>query len=536
FQDYSNPNLEAFRDWLKKKYKNDRRFQAAWGNDELTFKTAMFPDPVARDAAVWGSFRDPVAHRPAMDMERFQSELVVDTITYFAKVAKKATRNNSLVGVFYGYTMELNNNGPRSLSHSGHLAFGELLDVPEIDMIHAPYSYFERAPGQPGHMHLPLDSAALHNKLAVIEEDSYTHLGQAAPAENLIAPGWNARTASMDETLAVNLRNAGSFLSHRAGMWYFDLLSDGRWNAPVIWDTSVLLRRVAAEVRSEPLFSPEIAFVVDEAAVQYVRDNSHPYLIHALSWWRAELNRIGAPVGYYLMSDLARLPDSVKVIILPNAFALSDDAREYLARFMDSGGSVVWTYAPDIMGADGPDPARIGELTGAAVEAVFDNVPTVIVSDVSEETMHIDETSWRPRFIVTGGQGVSLGHYQETGEISAIALDFGEGKSIYTATPRLPVGVLRWIVEDAGAHIYRETPGMAARAGNYLFVHGEDTAIDTFHWPRPVRKVSQVYPPGGDLTVEEGRSWNAAVTAKSTVVFHIQPIPEKPAGTAGNFN
>ena len=536
FQDYSRPSLEAFRDWLKKKYKSDSRLQEAWGNSDATLKTAEFPDPVARDAAVWGSFRDPVAHRPAMDMERFQSELVVDTIRYFAKVAKKATRNNSLVGVFYGYTMELNNNGPRSLAHSGHLAFGQLLNVPEIDMIHAPYSYFERAPGQPGHMHLPLDSAPLHNKLVVLEEDSYTHLGQAKPTEKLIAPGWNARTANMDETLAVNLRNAGNFLSHRAGMWYFDLLSDGRWNAPVVWDTSVLLRRVAAELRSEPFFSPEIAFVIDEEAVQYMRDNSHPYLIHALSWWRAELDRIGAPVGYFLMSDLAALPASVKVIILPNAFSLSYDVREYLAQFMDAGGSVVWTYAPGIMGAGGPDPARIRELTGVSVEAAFDSVPMVIVSDISEETAHIDEASWRPRFIVNGGQGKTLSHYQETSEISAVALDMGDGKSVYTATPRLPVGVLRWIAEDAGVHIYRETPGMAARAGNYLFVHTEDAVIETFHWPAPVQKITQVYPPAGDLTVEDGRSWSAVLTAKSTVVFHIEPNPVKAAGAAGNFN
>ena len=81
-------------------------------------------------------------------MQRYQSELTADTIAMFARAAKEATEGRSLVGAFYGYTMELSNNGPRALANSGHLALAKLLECPDLDMIHAPISYFERGIGQ----------------------------------------------------------------------------------------------------------------------------------------------------------------------------------------------------------------------------------------------------------------------------------------------------------------------------------------------------------------------------------------------------
>ena len=307
FMDYSPANLRAFRTWLKQTYRSPKRLREAWNDDSVTFETAQFPTPEAREAADWGPFRDPAKRQPAIDIQRFQSETMADTIAYFARAAKRVTKGRSLTGAFYGYTMELNNNGRRALTQSGHLAFGRLLECNDIDLIHAPYSYLERASGDPGHFHLPVDSVALHGKLAIIEEDTFTHLSRK-PAEGLAAPGWNRRTKSLAETLSVSRRNYANFLTHRSGLWFFDLLSDGRWNDPEFWKSTALLRRMAAELRGHGPFQPEVAFIIDENSVHYLRAATHPWLLESLSRWRSELDRLGTPVGYYLQSDLPRLP------------------------------------------------------------------------------------------------------------------------------------------------------------------------------------------------------------------------------------
>ncbi|MDQ1255511.1 MAG: hypothetical protein QG656_103 [Candidatus Hydrogenedentes bacterium] len=407
FMDYSSVNLHAFRQWLKQRYRKEKDLRAAWNDPTVTFDSAQFPSPASRDTAVLGPFRNPAAQRPAMDMERFQNELVADTIAHFARIVKEATRNRSLVGAFYGYTMELNNNGPRALAHSGHLALARLLECEDVDLIHAPYSYFERRIGEPAHLHLPVDSVALHGKLAIIEEDTYTHLAQE-PGPDLIAPGWPDRTASIDETLAVNRRNYGLFFTHRCGLWMFDLLSDGRWNDGQFWTSAAVMRRIAAELRGAPPFQPEVAFVIDEPSVACLRDTTHPVLLESLSHWRAELDRAGTPIGYYLQSDLTRLPESVKVVILANAYAVDDDTRRALDGCLDAGKTVLWTYAPDIAGPDGLDPRRIGAITGIRVEPRTGDVPMSIVSELTGETVSIDRAPWDPRFVVPEQDGIDV--------------------------------------------------------------------------------------------------------------------------------
>lgn len=539
FMDYSPANLSAFREWLKKVYRSDKRLRDAWHDQKVTLETAAFPSPEARDAAALGPFRDPAAHRPAIDMQRYQNELIADTIAYFAAVVKRVTKGRSLTGAFYGYTMELNQNGPRALAHSGHLAFARLLDSPDLDLIHAPYSYFERGIGQPAHLHLPVDSVALRGKLAVLEEDTFTHSAQSLPG-NPIAPGWREQTQSLEETLAVSIRNAGLFLTHRCGFWYFDLFSDGRWSDPGFWKSVPLVRRMAAQLRSEPPFAPEVAFLISEASVYYLRDTTHPYLLESLARWRAELDRTGTPIGYYLQSDLPRLPESVKVLILANPFELNDLERTTVRKRLLHGATVIWTYAPDIVGPSGIDPSRITAVTGIPVVSKSTDAPLVIASELTPETQTVAGKGWDLRFIVTSSEGINVvARYEDSGEISAAACPAGQGVSLYTATPRLPVGLLREVFRRAGVHLYDDLPGMVGVVGPYLIVHTDggmpDETVDeiladmradkahTFSWPTACAAVSRIVPPRPwPLEVSEERNWRDVLPGAVTAVYRCE--------------
>jgi hypothetical protein len=522
FMDYSPVNLAAFRAWLKKKYKNDVALEEAWNDEHVTRETAAFPTPQERDREDWGVFRNPSKSRRSMDMQEFQSALVADTISYFAGVVKAATQRRSLVGAFYGYSMELNGNGPRALAQSGHLGLGRLLACKDIDLIHAPYSYFQRRLGEPGHLHLPIDSVALHNKVGVMEEDTFTHLSKE-PDAKLTAPGWAERTLNIEETLSATRRNFSTMLTHRCGLWYCDLLSDGSWSDPKFWSSTPLLRRMAAELRSAGPFRPEIAFAVSEESVHVLHASTTPLLAESLYLWRSELDRIGTPVGYYLQSDLPLLPDSVKFLILPNAYILKDAERAAIRKVLKRGGTVLWTYAPDIAGPNRLDPTRIGDLTGIEVEATLDTVSPSFSSEVSEEAMSFGDERWSPRFHVTSSDVHVLARYQENHEVSAAATPLDGGVSVYTATPRVPVGMLRWICQRSGIRLYRNTPGMTGVVGNYLIVHTEAAGPVELRWPVPCETVERLTPYASLPVAHGSDTWTDTLPEKTTAIYLCTP-------------
>lgn len=518
--DYSEANRDAFRKWLAGRYRNDRRLQEAWGRSDVTLATAELPSVEDTEQTVFGPFRDPVGQCAAADAQRFQSDLVVDTIAHFARVVKDATHGRSLAGAFYGYTFELNHNGPRVLAQSGHLALGRLLECPEVDMIHAPYAYFERGIGEPGHFHLPVDSVALHGKLAVLEEDSYTHLA-SDPPPGIIAPGVHVRTRTIEETLALNRRNYANFLTHKAGFWYFDLLSDGRWRDEEFWKTTPLLRRMAAMARDESRFEPEIAFVVDEASVHSLRANTHPYLLQSLGNWRHEVARLGTTVGYYLQSDLAKLPSSVKVVILANPYSFDETAHRALRPVLRRGGTVIWTFAPGIVDSTKLNVSRIADLTGFEVSPLEHEGPFAIFSTVTEERVSF-EHDWQPRMRVDeAGSMQILARYEGAEEAAAVARPLGGGVSVYTAVPRLPVGLLRWVCRNSGVHFYREAPGMCGVVGPYLIVHTGDATTDRFRWPEPVHLVERLIPYSPYPIATDTQVWRDDLPRNSTVIYRV---------------
>lgn len=526
FMDYSAANVHAFRLWLQKTYKNDKNLQISWRNNTVRLDTVMIPAPDLRMDVAWGPFRDPRKHQPAIDLQRFQSEMMAETIAHFARVVKESTQGRSLTAAFYGYTFELNHNGPNALAHSGHLALKQMLECKDLDIILAPYAYFERKLGEPGHFHLPVDSVALHGKLAVMEEDTFTHLSAEVPEEK-IAPGWQDRPDSMEGTLALFRRNAGNFLTHRCGFWIFDLLSDGRWDSPDFWKSTMLLRRMAAELRSEPPFSPEVAFLVDEDAVHDLRPATHPWLLESLARWRADLARIGAPVGYYLQSDLPRLPASIKVIIFANPYRWGKTEQRAVERFWKRGGTALWAYAPGIMGPHGPDPGRIAQSTGFPVSVHFDAAPIRFEETLTGETRELPG-DFQPRFVIGGEQTDVLARYAESDDVAAAARKAGRGVAIYSAVPRLSAGTIRIICARAGVHCYRDTPGMTGVVGPYLILH---TALDSpaavshaIHWPTPFSRMDQIIPePTPLMRLHGGSAAPSPIPPGFTAIYRFNP-------------
>jgi len=117
--DYSPVNVNAFRQWLKKKYGTVERLREAWNDAATTFDTATIPTKAARAESMLGSLRDPAREQPVIDFYKFNADSVADAICELAKAVKEITARRKIVGVFYGYTLELC--GDHRQQNSGHL-------------------------------------------------------------------------------------------------------------------------------------------------------------------------------------------------------------------------------------------------------------------------------------------------------------------------------------------------------------------------------------------------------------------------------
>ena len=100
--DYSPVNVAAFRAWLTERYGTDLALKSAWDDERVTLKTATIPTKSVRARTAFGILRDPTRERHVIDFALYNSDLVADTIAYFARVVKDATKRKKLVGVFYG--------------------------------------------------------------------------------------------------------------------------------------------------------------------------------------------------------------------------------------------------------------------------------------------------------------------------------------------------------------------------------------------------------------------------------------------------
>ncbi len=512
FWDYAPAAHDAFGGWLREKYEWSRRLRNVWHDDAVDFDSITIPSAAAREAAYWGPFRHPERDRAAIDYNRFLSEGMVDVIDTMAKAVKDETRGRSLVGAFYGYTHELNHNGPRALGHSGHLALGALLESENIDLIHAPYSYLDRAPGEPGLHHLPAAGIANHGKLLVIEDDTYTHMA-SPPPEGVIAPGASSGATDIDETRAVTWRTFANAFSQGAGVWRFDLLSDGRWNDRALWSDMGSLRRIAAEARSATGLHPEVAVIVDEESIALLRSDG-------LGNGRSDWARTGAYVSYYLRSDLEALPDTVRVIALPNAYALEKNHIRWLQRFAESGGMVIIQHATGVYGEDGPDAGNIASLTGMETAAEFDGAPVIIQSLGDDGAWPIARDGWNPRFVVSnpGEDGTVLATYDD-GTTAAAVRPLGEGSIVYCGVPRIPSSLLSSLLDEAGVHRYTTGDASIAVVGRYLFVHTLSEGTHTFTWPNPCIRIERIAPSYPATVALGSPSWADTLPAHRTFIY-----------------
>lgn len=483
-QGYAPADLKNWRLWLAAHYTDDNALQQAWGNNAITLATAEVPTPEARQATTEGVFFNPVTERMVVDWNQYQQDTMAGLVCELAHLTRQVTHGNKLVLFFYGYLFEFAalEMGPAS---SGHLDLRQVLNSPDIDILCAPISYYDRNTGGSAPSMSVSESVALAGKLWIMEDDISTHMSLTY----VNPPGSKDRTHSLDETLQDVLRNGAEVALRNMGTWWMDLCRNGWFDDPALWSAFDSFRPVETEMlRLKQPFHPEVAAVVDEKSMLLL--TYHSYNVgQPLMESRNELGRMGAPYGQYMEDDVlaGRVPDA-KLYLFLTAWKLTAQERAQL-RHQTQGKTCLWGYAAGYLDGDKPSLDAMHELTGFKVAKITPQ-SSLVTPTPEGERLGLKAPFGAPRspnpltplFAVTDARQDEILATFPDGSAAVVMRRSADGVSIFCGTPALSAELLRLASDAAGVHLYTRTDAVVYANGPFLAIHGSTDgplAIDT---------------------------------------------------------
>lgn len=479
--DYSPVNIARFRDWLRKHYATVQDLRAAWKDPEVTFETAAIPLRSVRERAELGSLRDPEREQQSIDFYEYNSDLVADTVCTFASAVKDITRGEKTVGVFYGYLLQLC--GEQRQQNAGHLALERVLASPDIDFVCSPTSYAFRQLGGEGTSHFMslLGSVKLHGKLWFDENDIRTSLSGGKTGE------WG-RPADVAGDLLQQDKELANVITNGAAQWWFDVGSN-KYNDPVLMDRIAHLTTAADQALSlDRTSKDEVALVVDEDSLRYLKVGD-AMGTHLLLRQLPSLQRIGAPVGHYLTSDLPSLMDR-KMLLLTTSIAPSDRDRRNIEAAKSGGRALVFCWAPGLYRNGKLDETGMADLSGIRLKLSHEATPLRITIDGTDplvaglqgQSYGID-TAVTPVALPDDPSATVLGTLPD-GRPGLVVKRYPTWLAVYSAAPLLPSALLRRIAEAAGVHEYITTEDVVWASQDLVAVCVKDPGRRTISLPR----------------------------------------------------
>jgi len=452
--DYSPVNTARFRQWLRDKYVGDEQLRAAWGNPQITFDSAQIPSQSRRQQSELGALRDPAKEQDVIDFYLYNSDLVAETINTFAAAVKRFTHREKLVGVFYGYILQLC--GEQRQQNAGHLALGKVLASPDIDFLTSPTSYAYRQVGGEGTCHYMslLDSVKLHGKIWFNEDDIRTSLTSGPVGQ------WGKPNTIAEDLLQQEKELAHAICTGSAN-WWFDVGSI-RYDDPAIMTRIAGLVQTASEaVALDRSPVDEIALVVDESSLCYLR-TGHPLGTHLLLAQLPALHRIGAPVGHYLAADVNRISDR-KVFLLPTSFAPTPHDRAAVDALKCDGHILVFLGYPGLYRDGVVDENAMADFTGIRLRLSREGTELRVrpagehplIAGLEDADFGVGDAA--PYCYADDSEATVLGRLAN-GQPGLVVKEFDNWTAVYSSAPMLPTKLLRNIAQAAGAHLYIDTP------------------------------------------------------------------------------
>lgn len=507
--DYAPCVTEAFRDWLRKKYRTQAALRKAWKDSRVTFDTAAVPTQPEQNRPTRGDFFDPSQGRQVIDFQQCYMQNIGDRIHATCSVARRGGQGR-LVGIFHEPPMEVG-------AHDH--AWQQVLEDPTIDFYAGPTCYESRKAGQPTPVHHLVDSLRLFNKLFFTEEDTRPHT-------TLEIAGAHAHCTTPDESRQTISRTMLHTFAKGVLGWYWDF--QFRWfTEPWFFRMFQQLQDIGAAVQAaRPRSAAEVAVFVDEGSIPYsVGDNrlltnlGHRLLIH-------EMNRIGCPHDVYLFDHVRRqdLPE-YKLHIFLNTFRVTNAQRRAVKRLRRDGKVLFFHHAAGFINDDAratASVANIADIIGMHVKEFDVRMPTTVVTSDRDHPLvnalpvgltfgqfprylrrslfgGSDDDPIFPRilpvspvFSVDDAEAVSLGYYtvdalpppvatsrrkpqpkrhDDDRYVGFAAKHGDEWTSIYAGVVGMTSELLRGLAAFSGAHIYLDTDDTFYANDRLLVLH-----------------------------------------------------------------
>lgn len=457
--DFSEPTQVAFRNYLLQKGLEAPENPVPKPED-------CHPRPGVSLIGTYGAPR-PISDKNILDVsipeqrriEEFSlylSSRIAEIICNFAAVIKQNYLScPKLVGVFYGYNIQISN--MNHLSQSGHLGLRRVLACPDIDFLCSPCLYTYRNDTGPC-MFSTLngaysDAARLYGKMVYAEDDHH-------PSEFRISG--ECRDEWHDE-MAFR-RNFAMVASHGIDMWHYSLGCG--WLVPEHRLESVRKTlELAIELKKHHRTSTaEVALIVDERSVSAFPPN--PTLQTALIMNTvASAAQSGAAFDLYELDSFFKADASqYKFVIFCNLVRSDDQILREIER-LRGGRTLYFQYAAGFRHDAGTEVKLSAEnssrLIGIRMKTT-DLQPLTVwydpdrtqLYDVSADFRYglCDNRRCNPVLAVNDPEAEVFGFLAD-GQAGLCRKNYGGGTVIYSSAPAINAQLLNAFYRDAGVFL-----------------------------------------------------------------------------------
>ncbi len=515
--DYSEPALREFRQFLQSRYTTQAALQSAWNDGQVTFETAQMPDAQRRRPGGPEVFRDPKTERQAVDFYEFISHMDADALLHFAKIVREATEGRALVGTYYAY---LTAHGINQ-QDSGHLCARRVFDSPDIDFLMSPPNYWYRRPGEACTFMSATDSLRLRGKLWWDESDHRTHLTEPSAGYG--------RADSLHETLGVYWRELAEVVTKRAAVSWFDM-SGGWFSDPQILSAMCEGHQVIGDCLTQRrAFTPEIGVFVDPQSFYWMRptDANTSLSLHQVT----TMPQSGAPWDFLLLEDigLSWVPD-YKLYVFLNAFHVSSQQRAAIqAKLRRNHATALFVYAPGYVGEEGHSIDAMRLLTGIRLARLEQPGRTLVRLNPSDPlaqgltagtAVGNENLTVAPLFYADDPATRVIGTLVENGQPGLVVKSMEGWTSVYSAAIQLPPALMRNLARLAGVHVWLETDDALYVDGQIAGLHASNDGEKILHFPVPMNVLDAVT---GSPLATQSRTVTVPMVRAQTTILRLQP-------------
>lgn len=383
YGDYSIHGISAFKKWLEENRP---------GTDTAVSGYTV-PLPEQRKFPGARFKPDTAEGRLAAAYSEFLNDFTAGVICRFAHAVKKASHGRLLAGSLYGYVIQLAGDGRQSTA--GHMGLEKYLNCDDIDYICGIPWLNHRDPVNGYDTFVSAaESVYAHGKLVINENDSFSvfhpfiwhrHYPGETPDDVTGGAGLMHRSTFAYDFVRGNPRQ------------YFSLMATWHY-APGMQAVISDLARIGRENISADIDRTgceEVAFMVDDHSYAWAEETSDSTR-KSVSDVLYAAGRTGAPVGTWILSDIDRLPDRIKTVVITNALCPTVETAEKVSKAVAKGGRTfvivgdhsVYNPVSGRKNEDSPDPYLSAEsecreeTSGSGPKIIYCPEPPVSVDEL----------------------------------------------------------------------------------------------------------------------------------------------------------